>query len=330
MWTTLIESGVLVDWGLRVFRILVVLLVALIVLRSLRRWTERARLQWLSAQMRMRRLRKAGAAIDACEELEKRSLTIAHSARHALSILISFVALVAIIGQLGIETNALLGFAGIISIAVGLGARSLIQDVISGMLILSGNQIREGDLLRIQDMTGVVEEINLRRLRLRGGDGTVHLIANGSIREVANLSFLFSCYVWDFRIAYHEDVDRVIRVLTEVGRELRATPEHAVDILEDLEIFGVDGFGPHGATIKMRIKTKPRRQAVVGRAMNRLIKRRFDELGMAFPLPARRLYPTSARLSDYRSMPGGREREALKAEIRDVIAGMSDVAPDLT
>lgn len=330
MWTTLIEGGVLVDWGLRVFRILVVLLVALVVLRSLGRWTERARLQWLSAQMRMRRLRKAGAAVDACEELEKRSLTIAHSARHALVIVVSFVALVAIAGQLGIETNALLGFAGIVSIAVGLGARSLIQDFISGLLILSDNQIREGDLVRIRDITGVVEEINLRRLRLRGADGAVHLIANGSIREVANLSFLFSCYVWDFRIAYHEDVETVIGVLTEIGRELRSTPEHAADILEDLEIFGVDGFGPHGATIKMRIKTKPRRQAVVGRAMNRQIKKRFEELGMAFPLPARRLYPVAGGQPDDRGLPGGCGREALKAEIRDVIAGMDGLPADLT
>jgi moderate conductance mechanosensitive channel len=324
MWTSLIESGVLQDWAGRGFRILAVLLVLWVALRLLRSWTERVREQWLATQLRVRRLRKDGGDAEKCEELEKRSLTIAHSVRHALTIVVVFIGLVTIADLAGFETKALLGAAGIASIAVGFGARSLVQDVVNGLFLLGGNQVREGDLVRLGGQTGIVEEINLRRVRLRSGDGTVHLIANGSIQHVANLSFGFSCYVWDLRLSYHEDVDRVIAVLQEIGRELRESPEHQADILEDLEIFGVDGFGPHGATLKMRFKTMPRRHAAVGRAMNRLIKKRFDELGIAFPLPARRLYPVAAPVIDFENLPGRAEREQLKAEIRELLAGMSD------
>lgn len=298
-------------------RMAVIVLLAWVALGIIRRAVERVRQNWLrvsAAAARRSFLPGTGISSTNFEELEKRSRTIARLALQALSALVLTVALISVADQAGFEIRALLGAAGILSLAVGFGARNLVQDVITGLFLLVEDQIREGDVVRLGQASGLVEEISLRHVRLRSADGTVHIVPNGGITSVSNLSHQFSFYVLDLKLSYQADIDRVATLLAEIGQELRADPVLGVDILDELEILGVDSFHAHGPVLKMRIKTMPRRQWMVGRALNRRIKQRFDELGIAFPLPARRLYPGDVPPS---LLPS---REALKQQVRALLA----------
>ncbi|MCW5963804.1 MAG: mechanosensitive ion channel family protein [Bryobacterales bacterium] len=316
-WTELLDAERVATFAAALARIAVIALLAWATIGAIGRVVERARNNWLRASAAFARRgvhSSRGVSSTEAGELEKRSRTIARLARQALSAMVITVAMLSIADQAGFEIRALLGAVGILSLAIGFGARHLVQDLVTGVFLLLEDQIREGDSVRLGKASGLVEEINLRHVRLRSGDGTVHIIPNGAINSVSNLSQQFSFYVWDLKVSYHADLDAVAAILVELGFELRADPALAMDILDDLEILGVDAYHAHGPILKMRIKTMPRRQWVVGRAFNRRIKQRFDELGIAFPLPARRLYPGDA------PPPLLSSREALKQQVRALLA----------
>jgi moderate conductance mechanosensitive channel len=177
--------------------------------------------------------------------------------------------------------------AGIVGLAVGFGAQTLVRDVISGFFLILEDQVRVGDVAAINGVGGLVEEINLRTIVLRDGEGTVHVFPNGSITTLANRSKDFSFYVVDLGISYREDPDRVAGVLRDLGAELQADPKYGPFILAPLEVFGVDAFADWSVTLKFRIKTMPTKQWEVGRELRRRIKKRFDELGIEIPFPER-------------------------------------------
>jgi small conductance mechanosensitive channel len=137
---------------------------------------------------------------------------------------------------------------------------------------------------------GLVEAINLRTTVLRGLDGALHIFPNGGINTLSNLTHNFSFYLFDIGVAYKEDVDRVIEILKKLSDEVMVDPTYGPEILEPLEILGLDKFADSAIIIKARIKTKPIKQWMVGREMNRRIKKRFDEEGIEIPFPHSTIY----------------------------------------
>jgi small conductance mechanosensitive channel len=136
----------------------------------------------------------------------------------------------------------------------------------------------------------VVEAVTLRIVRLRAYDGQVHTIPYSKISTISNLTKDYSYYVFDISVAYKEDVDRVMRVMSEVGAQMQRERAYRRLIVEPLEIAGVDRFAENAVVVRARMKTRPLQQWTVGREYNRRLKKRFDELGIEIPFPQRTLH----------------------------------------
>ncbi len=223
-------------------------------------------------------------------EYQKRSGTLSGVIHWILRVVILAVAVFMVLGELGLKLGPILGTAGIVGLAVGFGAQSLVQDVISGFFILLEDQVRVGDVVEIAGKSGLVEKVNLRMVILRDLSGSVHFIRNGKIDIVTNMTKEFSYYVFDVGVAYREDVDEVIGVLKAIDDEMRQDPNFKNDILAPLDVMGLDSFGDSAIVIKARTKTRPIKQWRIGREFNRRMKKKFDELGIDIPFPHRTIY----------------------------------------
>jgi moderate conductance mechanosensitive channel len=203
---------------------------------------------------------------------------------------ISIVVVMQILSEIGVNLAPLLAAAGIGGLAIGFGAQSLIKDLIAGFFLLIENQVRIGDVVNIGGNAGLVESMGFRTLTLRDLSGSVHIIPNGSVERVINLTRDYSRYVFDVGVSYREDPDEVMAVLKELGDEIQKDPEYAPDIIEPLEILGLDRFADSAVIIRCRITTKPIKQWRVGREFNRRLKKAFDARGIEIPFPHRTLY----------------------------------------
>jgi len=206
-----------------------------------------------------------------------------------------FIVLAAIVGliilaQVGINIAPLLAGAGIVGLAVGFGAQKLVQDVLNGLFIYLEAAVAIGDVIELDKHTGVVEAMSFRSIRLRDLEGNVHTIPFSSVTTVMNYTKGFSYHLFDMGVAYGEDVDRVIKVLKEIGAEMQNDKNFGLYILDEMEMLGLDKFGDSAIVIKGRIKTMPARQWKVGREFNRRVKNRFDELGIEIPFPQRTVH----------------------------------------
>lgn len=220
----------------------------------------------------------------------QRAETLTQVLRDVARVFVVAVGTMMVLSEIGIDLKPLLAAAGLGGLAIGFGAQSLVKDVISGFFILLEDSIAVGDVVEIAGVSGLVEEVKLRSIRLRDVSGSVHVVPNGIVDRVKNMTKGFSFYVFDVGVAYKEDVDRVMAVLVEIAEELRADPLYAEDILEPLEMLGVDRFDDSAVIIRCRIKTMPSKQWRVGREMNRRIKKTFDAKGIEIPFPHRTLY----------------------------------------
>lgn len=220
----------------------------------------------------------------------KRAYTLTHIVRDVARIVIVFVGVMMILSEVGIDLKPLLAAAGLGGLAIGFGAQSLVKDLISGFFILLENSVRVGDVVEVAGVSGVVEEIELRTIKLRDLSGNVHVVPNGVIDKVKNMTKDYSYYVFDLGVAYREDVDEVMEVLKEIAVELREDPAFRADILAPLEMLGVDQFADSAVIIKCRIKTEPIKQWRIGREMNRRIKITFDAKGIEIPFPHQTIY----------------------------------------
>lgn len=223
-------------------------------------------------------------------ESQKRVDTLSSVMRWVLRAGILAVSVVMILGQVGVQIGPIIAAAGVLGLAVGFGAQNLVQDVISGFFMLLEDQVRVGDVVQLGDKSGLVEKITLRMVILRDLSGNVHYVRNGKIDVVTNMTKEFSYYVFDIGVAYGEDVDEVTRVMNEVGADLQKDPAFKDDVLEKIEVFGLDRFADSAVVVKARIKTKPIQQWRVAREFNRRLKKRFDELGIEIPFPHVTLY----------------------------------------
>jgi small conductance mechanosensitive channel len=220
----------------------------------------------------------------------KRADTLTHVIRDVAQIVILSVGSMMILSEVGVDLKPLLAAAGLGGLAIGFGAQSLVKDVISGFFILLENSVRVGDVVEVAGVGGLVEEVKLRTITLRDLAGNVHVVPNGVIDKVKNMTKFYSYYLFDIGVAYREDVDEVMAVLKEIAAELQADPTFGTDILEPLEMLGVDQFAESAVIIKCRIKTKPIQQWRVGREMNRRVKKTFDAKGIEIPFPHRTIY----------------------------------------
>jgi moderate conductance mechanosensitive channel len=218
-------------------------------------------------------------------ERRKRAQTLGGTFRRFLSALVWTTAVLMMLREMGVDITPVLTGAGILGLAIGFGAQTLVKDIISGVFIIAEDQVRVGDYAVINTVEGFVEEINLRTIVLRDIQGTVYTVANGDIRSLANQSKDFSYYLVDMGIAYEEDTDDIVRAIREAGDTLIKDPEYAPSILEPVEVLGVDSFMPSQATLKFRIKTLPLKQWEVGRELRRRVKKTLQARGIKMPTP---------------------------------------------
>ncbi len=235
--------------------------------------------------IRRAELEIAGGAEAGGDERRKRAQTVGVTARRFFSILIWTAALLMAMRELNIDITPVLTGAGILGLAVGFGAQTLVKDIISGLFLIAEDQVRLGDFVQINGTVGTVEAINLRTIVLRDFEGVVHTIANGEIRTLANRSKDFSYYVIDIGVGYDDDTDRIVEVVRATAHELAEDPGFAAFILEPLEVLGVDSFKASEVTLRFRIKTVPLKQLDVGRELRRRIKKAFDASGVRTPQP---------------------------------------------
>jgi len=241
------------------------------------------------ATTRIERELSQGEGLDVLERT-KRAQTLGSLIHNVLAIVITAIALLMVLRELGLDIVPMLTGAGIVGVALGFGAQWLVRDVIAGFFLILENQVRVGDVAIINGTGGTVEAINLRTMVLRDSEGIVHVFQNGAINTLSNRTKDYSYYVIDLNILYERDVDRVIEVLRDVGRDLQEDPDFRDSILAPLEIWGVDAFLETKLTIKLRIKTVPLKQWDVGRELRRRIKRALEENNLPLTPTAVPLY----------------------------------------
>ncbi len=258
-------------------------------------------------------------------EVEKRAETLSGIFRKTVVIVIWILAIVMAMKESGFDIGPLLAGAGVLGLALGFGAQHLVRDLFAGLFILLENQIRVNDVAVINGTGGLVEQINLRTIVLRGQDGTVYVFPNGTINTLANMTNEYSYYLFNIGVAYKEDTDHVVDVLKQVADELMQEDRYKPLILAPLEVLGVDKFGDSAVVIQARFKTLPIQQWTVGREMNRRIKKKFDEVGIEMPFPTRSIYWGEA--SKPFAIRSEQDREELKTLIREVIAEYAGQIP---
>jgi small conductance mechanosensitive channel len=222
-------------------------------------------------------------------ERENRANTLVSVFHNAATLAIFIGGILMIFDEAGVPVGPLLGGAAVLGLAVAFGAQNLIRDYFYGFMILLENQYKLNDVVKIGDHSGQVEQITLRMTALRDQEGNLHFLPNGGITSVINMTHGWSRALFNIGIAYGEDVDRVMEVITELGEEMRKDPQFRLLILEDLTMLGVDGFADSSVTISFYIKTLPLQQWSVKREFLRRLKKRFDELGIEIPFPYRTL-----------------------------------------
>jgi small-conductance mechanosensitive channel len=226
------------------------------------------------------------------------------------------VLIVAIVGftalsQLGVNIAPLLAGAGILGVAVGFGSQKLVQDVITGIFLLLENTMQVGDWVTVSGLSGSVENLSIRTIRLRAGDGSVHVIPFSSVTTVTNTNKGIGNAAVSVTVAFSEDTDRVGQVLKEIGAGMRQDPTFKDQILDDFALWGVDKVDGATFTVLGQMKCKDTGRWGVQREFNRRIKQRFEELGIAIAVPAQ-----SVILSRFARTPAEAEAAGVTREER--------------
>jgi len=220
---------------------------------------------------------------------EQRTRTLTSLLRSMGRVIIFVIFLFMFLSAIGLDLGPLLAGAGVVGLAISFGAQSLVKDVISGLFILIENQFGVGDVVRIEGVSGAVERMTLRVVVLRDVHGVVHIVPNGEIKKVSNLTRTWARVVLDVGVAYKEDVDRVIAVMRDVGRELWDDEEWRPLLVDPVEVPGVERFDDSAVTIRLTAKTLPLKQWDVARELRRRLKRRFDAENIEIPYPHQKL-----------------------------------------
>lgn len=203
-------------------------------------------------------------------EWQRRATTLGGILTSLVTVSVGFVAILMLLRELAIDVVPILTGAGIAGLAIGFGAQNLVRDVISGFFLILEDQVRIGDLARINGVAGIVEQINLRTIVLRDAEGAVQVFPNGTITALANLSKQFAYAIVDMRVAYTENIDRVMGTIREVGASMERDASWGPVVLAPLDIVGIESLADGAATVRVKFKTLPLNQ---GRVANELRRR---------------------------------------------------------
>jgi len=264
-----------IPWAERGLRVIVILVGAWAITRIARRLLSRLRLYAINTMDR----RGAADAI----ELEKRAATIVAVLAKIVGVVVWIVAAVMALHEMTFNIQPLLAGLGVAGLAVGLGAQALIKDWIGGLLLLIEDQIRIGDAVVINGFGGAVEEINLRTTALRGENGAVHIISNGSITTLSNMTREYSYYVFELPLLRRVDVDRALKIVEAACAGMASDEQFKDMMLAPVEMMGVDCLSDRGVVIRARVKTVPSKQTMVGREWNQRVNTKLAQEGMDFP-----------------------------------------------
>jgi small conductance mechanosensitive channel len=260
------------DWLLTSgLRILIIVLGVLVAYRALRAF--------------INRLESLIAGSAPTEDEAQRARTLTRVVRSAALVAIVTVAALMILQELDLDITPLIAGAGVAGVAVGLGAQTLIKDVIGGFFILLENQFAVDDVIKVGDIAGGVEKMTLRATFLRDLEGTLHVIPNGEIRIVSNRSKGWSRARLDLGVAYEEDIGRAMAALEEIGRDFYRDEQFRPLLLEEPSVSGLEALGDWTMTIRIMVKTKPGKQWDVARELRRRVKETFEREGIEMPYP---------------------------------------------
>ncbi len=232
------------------------------------------------------------------EEIQQRVDTLASVFTAAGRVIIVLVTLLTLMPLAGISIGPLLAGVGILGLAVGFGAQSLVKDIISGLFILLDDQYSKGDVVTVGGISGLVEDVGIRRTVLRDLDGIVHYIPNGEISVASNFTQEYSRVNLNVGVSYSEDLDHVMRVIDRVGEEMAADPKWAPAIITPPKSLRVDNLGDSGIDIKVVGDTKPIKQWEVMGELRKRLKKAFDDEGIEIPYPHRVMVTRGAKATD--------------------------------
>jgi len=213
-------------------------------------------------------------------EWQRRAATLGGILTNLVTATVGFVAILMLLRELSIDVVPILTGAGIAGLAIGFGAQNLVREVISGFFLILADQVRVGDLARINGVGGIVEQINLRTIVLRDGEGAVQVFPNGTVTALANLSKLFAYAIVDLRVAYNENLDRVFGTIRDVATGMERDQKWGSLVLEPLDILGVDSLSDGHATIRVRYKTARLNQGPVANGLRRRLMGAFVGRGI--------------------------------------------------
>ena len=250
-------------------------------------------LAWVLVSVLQRLVRAAririAARLDGIDAV-RRAETLGRVVRYLIALIVSALAVMMVLAEVGISLAPILGAAGVVGLAIGFGAQSLVKDYFTGFFLLFEDQIRTGDVVKVADIGGLVEDITLRHVRLRDYDGNVHFVPNNLITTVTNMSRGFAQSVVDVGVAYREDLDEVYAVMRQTAAALRKDPAFEARILGELELAGVERWDHSAVTVRCRFKVAPLAQWDVRREYLKRLKRAFDDHGIEIPYPHLTVY----------------------------------------
>jgi small conductance mechanosensitive channel len=277
----MLDWPVLAATGLRVLGALVVAVLAYYALEAILRRVDRS-------------IAKEGSVT----AQEQRARTLVSLLRSMGRVVVGVMTLFMVLDAMGVKLGALLAGAGVVGLALSFGAQSLVKDVIAGLFMLMENQFGVGDVIRIEGVSGTVEEMTLRVVVLRDVYGVVHVVPNGQIKKVSNQTRAWARVVLDVAVGYREDPDRVMEVMRDEGRILWEDAGWRPLMLEAVEVPGIESFAENGVVIRMSAKTLPLKQWEVARELRRRLKYRFDAEGIEIPALAKPVHLDGAALAE--------------------------------
>jgi moderate conductance mechanosensitive channel len=213
-------------------------------------------------------------------EWQRRAATLGGILTSVVTATVGFVVILMLLRELSVDVVPILTGAGIAGLAIGFGAQNLVRDVISGFFVILEDQVRIGDLARINGVQGTVEQINLRTIVLRDGEGAVQVFPNGTITALANLSKQFAVAIVEVKVAYSENIDRVLGTIREVGTAMEKDPAWGALVLAPLDISGIESLDGGVATVRARFKTLPLNQGRVANELRRRLMATFVGRGI--------------------------------------------------
>jgi small conductance mechanosensitive channel len=218
-------------------------------------------------------------------EWRRRASTLGGILTRLVTVTVWFLAALMLLREASIDVVPILTGAGIAGLAIGFGAQNLVRDVISGFFMILEDQVRVGDLARINGVTGAIEQVNLRTIVMRDGEGAVHVFPNGTVTALANLSKQFANAIVDLRVAYSENLDTVFAVIRDAGKSMEDDRAWAPLLLSSIDIVGVESIADGFALVRAKFKTEPLNQGAVANELRRRLMTRLAARGVSPYVP---------------------------------------------